>query len=201
MPLGSLPDVIVLVEGRSDAAAVAVLLAARGLDLDGRVEVVSMEGVTNAARELARVRHEHPESTVLGLYDAAEERFVVGALRRAGIVMDGRADLAAHGFFVCDGDLEDELIRAVGAAGVEDALDELGQLERFRTFQYQPEWRGRPLTDQLHRFAGSGSGRKAALAERLALRLDPTDLPPPLAALLDRIEQASTRGLSMEPPP
>ncbi len=190
MPLGPVPDVAVLVEGRSDAVAVAVLLRERGLDADGLVEVVSMEGVTNAARELERLHRERPGTTVLGLYDAAEERFVAGALRRAGVLLDGSADLAAHGFFVCDADLEDELIRAVGVEGVEEALAELGHLARFRTFQHQPEWRGRPLTDQLHRFAGSGSGRKAALAERLALRLDPMSLPPPLEALLARIEQS-----------
>lgn len=190
MPLGSVPHVVVLVEGRSDAAAVAVLLASRGLDAGGRVQLVSMEGVTNAARELERARRDFPGSTVVGLYDAAEERFVAGALRRVGVVVEGRGGLAAHGFFVCDGDLEDELIRAVGAAGVEEALAELGHLERFRTFQHQPEWRGRSLTDQLHRFAGSGSGRKAALAGRLALRLRPETTPAPLAALLDRIADA-----------
>jgi hypothetical protein len=190
MPLGSVPHVIVLVEGRSDAAAVEVLLRARGLDGDGRVEIVSMDGVTNAARELGRTREAYPGAVVVGLYDAAEARFVVGALRRAGIELDGVADLAAHGFFVCDADLEDELIRAVGEVGVEEALVELGDLDRFRTFQHQPEWRGRSLTDQFHRFAGSGSGRKAALARALALRLDRVSTPAPLAALLDRIDQA-----------
>ena len=65
----------------------------------------------------------------------------------------------------------------------------MGHLDRFRTFQYQPEWRDRSLTDQLHRFAGSGSGRKVALAERLAVRLDAATTPPPLAGLLDRIAQ------------
>ncbi len=201
MPLSADPHVVVLVEGRSDAAALAVLLDARRLDGEGHVHVVSMDGVTNVARDLGRTRHEHPQALVLGLYDVAEERFVAGALRRAGVLLDGPGevsrqtsrdaglDLAAHGFFVCDSDLEDELIRAVGTAAVEDALDEMGQLERFRTFQYQPEWRGREISDQLHRFAGSGSGRKVALAERLAGRLDERTTPPPLAGLLDRISQ------------
>ena len=189
MPLSAGPHVVVLVEGRSDAAAVAVLLRAHGLDGEGRVEVVSMEGVTNVARDLRKSRDEHPDAMVLGLYDVAEERFVRGALRRAGVPLEAPVDLVDHGFFVCDSDLEDELIRAVGTAVVEDALDEMGHLERFRTFQYQPEWRHRSLTDQLHRFAGSGSGRKVALAERLAVRLDATTTPPPLAGLLGRIAQ------------
>jgi hypothetical protein len=189
MPLSAGPHIVVLVEGRSDAAAVAVLLNAHGLDGEGRVKLVPMGGVTNVARDLRTSREEHPEALVLGLYDVAEERFVLGALRRSGVLLEGPVDLVDHGFFVCDNDLEDELIRAVGTAAVEDALDEMGHLVRFRTFQYQPEWRDRSLTDQLHRFAGSGSGRKVALAERLAVRLDAATTPPPLAGLLDRIAQ------------
>lgn len=194
MPLGPDPHVVVLVEGRSDAAALAVLLRARGLDGNGRVKLVSMGGVTNVARELRRALSEHPAAVVLGLYDAAEERFVVGALHRAHVLPDGPVDLVAHGFFLCDRDLEDELIRAVGTAAVEEALAEMGHLERFRTFQHQPEWRGRPLADQLHRFAGSGSGRKAALAERLAVRLEPGTTPPPLTSLLDRVAAQVARS-------
>lgn len=194
MPLGPVPHVVILVEGRSDAAALAVLLRARGLDGDDRVRVVSMDGVTNVARELRRSLTEHPGAVVLGLYDVGEERFVVGALQRAQVVPEGPVDLVAHGFFLCDRDLEDELIRALGTRAVEEVLDEMGHLDRFRTFQHQPEWRGRPLADQLHRFAGSGSGRKVVLAERLARRLDAVTTPPPLAALLDRISQQLGSG-------
>jgi len=189
MPLSADPHIVILVEGRSDAAAVAVLLTAHGLDGEGRVKLVPMGGVTNVARDLLKSREEHPEAVVLGLYDVAEQRYVLGALQRSGVPLEAPVDLVEHGFFVCDNDLEDELIRALGTAAVEDALDELGHLEGFRTFQYQPEWRDRSLNDQLHRFAGSGSGRKVALAERLALRLDAATTPPPLAGLLDRVAQ------------
>ena len=84
---------------------------------------------------------------VLGLR-RAEERFVLGALRQSGALLEAAVDLVDHGYFVCDNDLEDELIRAVGTAAVEDALDEMGHLVRFRTFQYQPEWRDRSPADQ-----------------------------------------------------
>ena len=63
------------------------------------------------------------------------------------------------GFYVCDADLEDELIRALGAAAVERVLDTQGELAPFRTFQQQPAWRGRPTEQQLRRFLGTFSGR------------------------------------------
>jgi hypothetical protein len=46
---------------------------------------------------------------------------------------------------VCVKDLEDELIRALGSAGVEEVLAAQGELETFRNFQNQPAWRGRPV--------------------------------------------------------
>ena len=51
------------------------------------------------------------------------------------------------GFYVCVADLEDELIRAHGAASVEEVVDAQGDLGSFRTLQKQPEWRGRPTED------------------------------------------------------
>ena len=179
--------VAVLVEGRSDAVVVEALAAARGLDTtDGGVRVVAMGGVTNIRSHLLR-HADQADVHVLGLCDAPEERYVVRALREAGRPVTCRAEMGALGFFVCVRDLEDELLRALGPEAVEDALSELGDLGRLRTFQRQPEWRGRPLPDQLHRFAGSGSGRKLALAARLARRLTPATTPPPLAALVDRM--------------
>ncbi|EWT05235.1 hypothetical protein N864_06145 [Intrasporangium chromatireducens Q5-1] len=178
---------VVLVEGRSDAVVVEALAAARGLDTtDGVVRVVAMGGVTNIRSHLLR-HADQSDVHVLGLCDAPEERYVVRALQEAGRPVTCRAEMGALGFFVCVQDLEDELLRALGPEAVEDALSELGDLGRFRTFQRQPEWRGRPLPDQLHRFAGSGSGRKLALAARLARRLTPATTPPPLAALVDRM--------------
>ena len=184
---GARARVVVLVEGTSDAAVVRHLAGARGLPDDGSFEVLPMGGVTNVARSVTafgQSRH----TTVVILCDAAEEWYVRRALETVAR-RDGRAAEAAPACFVCDRDLEDELIRSVGPAAVEDALDELGDLARFRTFQNQPEWRGRPLPDQLHRFAGSRSGRKAALAEQLAARLTPEATPAPLAALLDEVER------------
>ena len=166
-------DVVVLVEGTSDAAVIEVLADGVGPGL----EIVAMGGVTNAAAHVRRLATRQPTPTVLGLCDLGERRFLE------------RADPRPDAIFVCDRDLEEELIRAVGPERVLAVLGELGDLERFRTFQGQPEWRGRPLADQLRRFAGTRSGRKTALARALAARLGPHEVPTPLAGLLSAARQ------------
>lgn len=176
--------VVVLVEGGSDAVVVeAVLRRALGPSASG-VDVRVLHGVTNVERELARLEARGvPLEDVCGLCDAAEAGFVERALARRGVAARGEEGLAAYGFLVCTADLEDELLRALGPDVVHAAVEELGEAGRFATFRNQPEWRGRPLADQLHRFAGSGPGRKERLARALAARLTAGSTPPPLAAL------------------
>jgi hypothetical protein len=179
---------VVLVEGPSDVASLRTLAAARGLDEERHdFELVSMGGVTNVRHHLTRLSAAAPEVRVAGLCDAPEERYVAGALRAQGVVVETRADLEREGFFVCERDLEEEVIRALGPESVEVALADLRLLDRFRTFQRQPEWRDQPLADQLRRFAGVASGRKVLLAEELAGLLTPANTPHPLARLLHLI--------------
>jgi len=161
-------QVVVLVEGASDAAVVELLVDGTGPGL----QVVAMGGVTNVAHHVRRLADRSPAPVVLGLCDAGERRFLE------------RADPPLDAILVCDRDLEEELIRAVGPARVLAVLEELSDLERFRTFQGQPEWRDRPLGDQLRRFAGTRSGRKTVLAPALAARLGPGEVPAPLADLV-----------------
>lgn len=165
--------VIVLVEGGSDEAALDALATSEGAGL--RCEVVAMGGITKVSAYVARLRRERPEALLLGVCDERERRFMERE----------RPELAE--VFVCDRDLEDELIWAVGPEAVLTLLDDLGELGRFRTFQEQPEWRGQPLPDQLRRFAGTRSGRKAVFAGRLATELTEGSLPDPLARLLERV--------------
>lgn len=166
--------VVVLVEGESDAVVVRLLAQRRGLDLG----VVAMGGVTNARRYAAELAAEPHEVVLLGLCDAGERRYLE------------QLEPPLSGVFVCDRDLEQELIRSLGPPVVLAALEEIGDLGRFGTFQGQPEWRGRPVADQLRRFAGSGSGRKVLLAERLAPRLTAQSTPACLASLLAAAEHA-----------
>lgn len=172
---------VVLVEGESDAVVVRALLARRAAPAD----VVPMGGVTNLAAHLDALGG--PGPGVLALVDAPEVRFAVGALRRHGVRAESVEELGWHGVLVCDRDLEDVLIRALGPDTVLDALAGMAELGSFESLAQMPHWRGRPVVEQLHRFAGSGSGRKVRLAARLADRLDPDALPDPLGPLVEAV--------------
>ena len=159
-----------LVEGPSDAAAVRALAARQGAE----VEVVPMGGITNIGRYVAELGATH---RLVGLYDAGEERFV-----RRGL--GGPGDPADRGFHRCDRDLEDELIRALGAARVQEVLAAHGDLGSFRVLQQQPAQRSWTAEDQLHRFFGAGSGRKVRYGRLLVEALADDEVPTPLARVL-----------------
>jgi hypothetical protein len=187
--------VVVLVEGESDRVALEALAIRRGLDLAAAAIVVQpMGGIGNLSRFLERARSDH--GAVCGLYDAAEEREVRRALERAGLGRDlAREGIEALGFFACVEDLEDELIHALGAEGVEGVIESQGELGTFRTFQRQPAWRGRPAADQLRRFIGTHSGRKAEMAAAMVAALELDRVPTPL----DRILAAALRESESHP--
>jgi hypothetical protein len=88
------------------------------------------------------------------------------------------------GLYVCDSDLEDELIRALGVPAVEAVVRANGDLSRFRKLQQMPQWRGRGTDEQLHRFIGVGARRKARYARLLVDALDRERIPAPLDSLL-----------------
>jgi hypothetical protein len=81
-------------------------------------------------------------------------------------------------------DLEDELIRAVGAARVEVIFDSQGDLGSFRSLQNQPAWRGQKVEAQMRRFLGSGARRKLRYARLLTGSVDLDRTPHPLDAAL-----------------
>jgi hypothetical protein len=91
------------------------------------------------------------------------------------------------GFYVCLADLEDELIRALGVAAVEQVIRSQGELEKFRTFQKQPEWRERTNEEQLRRFFGTHKGRKIQSGALLVRALDLTRVPRPLDGVLAHV--------------
>jgi len=178
----------VLVEGFSDQAAVQALAERRGRALEAEgVSVVPMGGAQAIGGFL---RHFGPgglDVRLAGLCDAGEERDFGRGLERAGLGSElDRAGMERLGFYVCDRDLEDELIRALGAETVVRVVDAHGDLGPFRTLQKQPEWRGRPLDEQLRRFMGSGGRRKIRYARYLVEALQLADMPRPLELVLAR---------------
>jgi hypothetical protein len=180
---------VVLVEGVSDRAALEALAERSGRDLDAEgVSVVPIGGAHGIGRVLDLLGPRGLDVKLAGLCDAGEERHFRLALERAGFGSSlTRAGMERLGFYVCVADLEDELIRALGAASVEQLLATHGDLEPFRTLQKQPAWRGRPVEQQLRRFMGSGGRRKIRYARVLIDALDLSQVPRPLNDVLARV--------------
>src|SRR5215467_4062940 len=133
---------VILVEGITDRIAVEAVAAKLGRDLAAEGVVVVPIGGAQAIR---RAFAEHDGEQVVGLCDAAEERWFRRVLGDA--------------VYVCVEDMEDELIRALGPAGVEEVIAANGELENFRNFQNQVAWRGRPADAQLHRWLRAANRR------------------------------------------
>lgn len=166
---------IVLVEGASDLAALEAIAARidRELASDG-ITIIPMGGATSVRRFARLLGPEGLDLRLLGLCDVGEESHF-------------RRVLKPEDIFVCDADLEDELIRALGPAGVEAVISTEGDLARLRTFQNQPAQRVRSVDRQLRRFMGTMGGRKERYARALSNALDLDRAPTPLIDLLRRV--------------
>jgi len=159
---------VVLVEGITDRIALEAVAAKLGRDLAGEdVEIVPIGG----AQAIRRAFAEHEGDRVVGLCDAREERWFRRVLGDAT--------------YVCVEDMEDELIRALGPAGVEEVIAAEGELETFRNFQNQLAWRGRPVDRQLHRWFRSAHRRNKRYPPLLVAALQPEQIPRPLAGVLE----------------
>lgn len=180
---------VALVEGPSDAAAVHALAQRQGWDLaaDG-VAVVPIGGATNIGHHLEALTGSQPGLRVAGLCDADEERAFRRAIERAGLcVRPSRQQMADRGFFVCEVDLEDELIRALGAEAVLEVFDRNGKLDKFGLYQRQPAHREEQLAEQLRGFV---TNWKVAYARLFVDALDPHRVPAPLRGLLRHLATA-----------
>ena len=180
---------VVLVEGISDQIAVETAAVRHGRDLAAeRTVVLPMGGAHAFARYLTQLGPAGAGLRLAGLCDVGEEDVVRRGLASAGIGSPRtRAGLERLGFYVCVEDLEDELIRAVGVARVEELVDSQGDLGSLRSLQRQLEWRGQPAGAQLRRFLGSGATRKLRYARLLVGAVDLDRLPHPLEAVLTRV--------------
>ena len=157
---------VVLVEGITDRIALEAVAA--------KLASTSPRRASRSCRSAARRRSAGPRPSTranasVGLCDAGEERW----FRR---VLDDAA-------YVCAADLEDELIRALGPARVEEIVAAQGELETFRNFQNQPAWRGRPVQAQLRRWLQNG-GRYLRYPPLLVEILEPERIPRPLVGVL-----------------
>jgi hypothetical protein len=183
---------VVLVEGISDQLALQALADRRGrnLDVEG-ITIVPIGGATNIGGFLDRFGPQGFDLRLAGLCDVAEEGDFRRGLERAGLGSNlTRADMESLGFYVCLADLEDELIRSIGAASVEQIIDGQGELGSFRRFQKQPAQQGKTVEDQLRRFMGTRGGRKIQYAPLLVDALDLAHVPRPLDGVLEHVGNA-----------
>lgn len=184
--IGAKARAAILVEGWSDQAALESLALTRSWDLTAEeIGIVPMGGITNFGK-FAEVLGPHGLGIRLaGLCDAAEEQYVARNLHRMGLgSAPTRKQAEALGFYVCEADLEDELIRALGTAAVERVLASEGELESFRRFQDQPAQRGRDTDAHLRRFMGTRAQRKIRYGSLLANALPPDRVPRALDLVL-----------------
>lgn len=180
---------LILVEGISDQIAIETLANRLGhrLDTEG-VVVLPVGGAHGVGEYLRRFGPRGSGLRLAGLCDAAEQPVYRSALNRTGLgPVVTNEDLEAAGFFVCDEDLEDELIRAVGEKTILDVLDAGGDIGSFRRMQRQPAWRDRPFPAQMRRFIGAGARRKSRYARLLTEAAEISRVPQPLLAVLDAI--------------
>jgi hypothetical protein len=180
---------VVLVEGISDQVALETLAERRGRKLDAEgISIVPIGGAQAIGNFLDRFGPNGYGVELAGLCDAGEEGDFRRGLERAGLGSNlTRTDMEQLGFYVCDADLEDELIRCLGAAAVERVVDDQGELRSFRTLQKQAAWHGRGTDEQLRRFMGSGGRRKIRYARLLVDALDLAHVPRPLDRVLAHV--------------
>jgi OLD-like protein len=180
---------VVLVEGVSDQRALEALAQRRGRNLDAEgISIVPIGGSKSIGSFLDQFGPRGLDVRLAGLCDAAEEGDYQRALARAGLGSAlTRADMERLGFYVCVADLEEELIRSLGAAVVEQVIDTQGDLQSFRALQKEPWWRGKAREQQLRRFFGSKGDRKIRYAALLVDALDLTKAPRPLDRVLAHV--------------
>src|ERR1700722_8261844 len=107
---------VVLVEGVSDQRALEALALRRGrrLDVEG-IRIVPIGGAQSIGRFIELAASRATGVRLAGLCDAGEEKHFRRALERAGLGTDlTRAGMERLGFYVCEPDLEVELIRSLG---------------------------------------------------------------------------------------
>ena len=180
---GAAAKTVILVEGVSDQRAIHALAARQERDLEQEgVAIIPIAGATNIGRFLDVLGPHGHDVKLAGLCDEAEEPAFRTAFEEAG--MCSRLDRAAMetlGFFVCSADLEEEMIRALGAEALVGLIESQQQLRRFRSFQNQPAQRHKTIEAQLWRWLGNHKIRYAPL---MVEAVDIDRMPSPLLGVL-----------------
>lgn len=173
---------VILVEGLSDQYALEVLADRRGRNIDAEgISIVPIGGATAITTYIDLFGPNGFDLALAGLCDVAEEGTFRNALKKAGYTIHNRNDMEQLGFFVCVADLEDELLRALGAQEVLQIVTREGDLGDFQRLQLQLTHKGAALDDQIRAFIRK---RKLEYAPLLVDALDLTKVPAALDGVL-----------------
>ena len=185
---------VILVEGISDRIALETLAGIEGVDLSGTV-ILPAGGAQAIGPHLARFGPRGTGTLVGGLCDAAEAGFFLIGLRRAGFdTVPPEGALARHGFRICECDLEDELLRALGPGPAEEVIAAEGEGVALATLAAQGSWHDAPRHERLRRFLSGRAGRKARYARVFTEAIPRGRHPAPLRAVLGLVPAGSRAG-------
>lgn len=182
--------VTIFTEGDSDAAALEALAVRLGVDL------ASLDIGVLAIGGAASYRFVIPDAceqrvSFCGLYDRPELDDLAAGFGYAGIEAHTEEDLRLEGFHACHDDLEEELIRALGVAAVEQVIVAEDDGPALEALVRQPAWRDQPRKAALRRFFGSQSGRKERYARLLVDAIPLDSIPTPLSAVIQHAVEAA----------
>jgi hypothetical protein len=141
---------LIVVEGQSDRIALEAVAERLGFE---RPEIAVLGGA-HAIAGFVALTGKH---NLVGLCDKNEELLFRRAL---------------DAVYVCNPDLEGELIRALGIDRALELVD-----PSFGTLQKQPAWRGMPVEDQLRRYLSGRSGNKLRYARLFVEALEVISAP------------------------
>ena len=176
---------VLLVEGPSDYLAVREAARILGVDLDGKaVSIVSLQGAGLLETYLRLLGPSGLDLELAGLCDLDAESDWRNKLAAAGCAVHDRTTMNVQGFFICDRDLEAELVAAHGDQAVLTIINGDGEGSRYAAFANQPLNRGLSTTEQLEKFA---RGNKTRWSPRLMGALTARTIPQPIKDLLARV--------------
>ncbi len=156
-----------------------------GKNLDGSgVSVLSLDGAGTIKHYLRLFGPQGLGVRLHGLCDEDAEGDWIDKLTNAGIDVASRSDLEEHGFYVCEPDLESELVAALGSTGVNQVIAEQSAEGTYNSFANQPSNSDKSEVEIQVSFCKLDKVRWAPL---LSSALAPTSVPSPIAGVLGGI--------------
>lgn len=176
---------VLLVEGPSDYLAVREAARVLGVDLDANgAAIVSLQGAGLLETYLRLLGPSGLDLELAGLCDLDAETDWQAKLASAGFQINDRATMNSAGFYVCDADLEAELVAAHGDQSVLNIIHQDGEGPRFTALANDPRYQGLTQTQLLEVFARKNKVRRSP---RFMGALSPQAIPQPVRDLLNRV--------------